>query len=426
MFDKLKNKLKGIKERIAEKISSKPVEEVSEEKVEPLEPVLPGVEPEVKIEEAPKVTAPVAPRVKVEKEVPKVEKPEAKPLKIQKIEPPKIEPRKAEIKPEIREVKPVKEKPLPRVEAPKAPAALPTEKPKKGIRRVVKKILGRTLGPEDIEDIIWELQVALLESDVAVPVVDNIIERMKSGLTGQKIGVKDDPKKLADGMLRQTIRDVLTSEKKVDILEVINSKRSKGEPAVIVFLGINGHGKTTTIAKMARYLNGRGCKVVMAAADTFRAAAIEQLEIHGQRLGMEVIKQRRGSDAAAVAYDAIAHAKAKGADVVLIDTAGRMQTDSNLMDEMKKIVRVAKPDMVIFVGDALTGNDAVEQAKTFDQAVGISGSILCKMDADARGGAALSITYATGKPILFIGTGQGYDDLVEFSPDIIINALFGD
>ncbi|TET00628.1 MAG: hypothetical protein E3J80_01625, partial [Hadesarchaea archaeon] len=183
---------------------------------------------------------------------------------------------------------------------------------------------------------------------------------------------------------------------------------------------------TTTIAKLARYLTDRGYKVVLAAADTFRAAGIEQLEIHAERLGVGVIKQKRGADAAAVAYDAIAHAKARGLDVVLVDTAGRMQTDVNLMDEMRKIVRVAKPDLTIFVGDALTGNDVVEQARTFDQTVGISGSILCKMDADARGGAALSITHVTGKPILFLGTGQGYDDLVEFKPEILLNALFAD
>ena len=183
---------------------------------------------------------------------------------------------------------------------------------------------------------------------------------------------------------------------------------------------------TTTIAKLARYLMDRGYKPVLAAADTFRAAGIEQLEIHAERLGVGVVKQRRGADAAAVAYDAIAHAKARGLDAVLVDTAGRMQTDVNLMDEMRKICRVAKPDLTIFVGDALTGNDAIEQAKAFNDAVGISGSILCKMDADARGGAALSITQVTGKPILFLGTGQRYEDLLEFKPEIILNALFAD
>jgi len=310
---------------------------------------------------------------------------------------------------------------------PKAPPAVPTPgKPRRALRRVVKRIIRRELASKDVEDIIWELQVGLLESDVAVPVADQVIERVKSGLTGRKLGLREDPKKLADEVLRQAIQEVLTTEQRVDLLKVIDAKRTQGEPAVIVFVGINGHGKTTSIAKVARYLMDRGYKPVLAAADTFRAAGIEQLEIHAERLGVGVIKQRRGADAAAVAYDAIAHAKARGLDVVLVDTAGRMQTDVNLMDEMRKIVRVAKPDLTIFVGDALTGNDAVEQARTFDQAVGISGSILCKMDADARGGAALSITQVTGKPILFLGTGQGYNDLVEFKPEIILNALFAD
>ena len=310
---------------------------------------------------------------------------------------------------------------------PKAPPAVPTPgKPRRALRRVVKRIIRRELASKDVEDIIWELQVGLLESDVAVPVADQVIERVKSGLTGRKLGLREDPKKLADEVLRQAIQEVLTTEQRVDLLKVIDAKRTQGEPAVIVFVGINGHGKTTSIAKVARYLMDRGYKPVLAAADTFRAAGIEQLEIHAERLGVGVIKQKRGADAAAVAYDAIAHAKARGLDVVLVDTAGRMQTDVNLMDEMRKIVRVAKPDLTIFVGDALTGNDAVEQARTFDQAVGISGSILCKMDADARGGAALSITQVTGKPILFLGTGQGYGDLIEFKPEIILNALFAD
>ncbi len=310
---------------------------------------------------------------------------------------------------------------------PKTPSKVPPpKKPRKTLKRVVKRIIRRELSLTDVEDIVWELQVGLLESDVAVPVADHIIERVKAGLTGRKLGLRENPKKLADEVLRQAIQEILTTEQKVDLLKVIEAKRAEGEPAVIVFVGINGHGKTTTIAKLARYLIGHGYKPVLAAADTFRAAGIEQLEIHAKRVGVGVIKQRRGADAAAVAYDAIAHAKARGLDVVLVDTAGRMQTDLNLMDEMRKIIRVAKPDLTIFVGDALTGNDAVEQARTFDQVVGINGSILCKMDADSRGGAALSITHVTGQPILFLGTGQDYKDLVEFKPEIILNALFGD
>lgn len=300
------------------------------------------------------------------------------------------------------------------------------EKLRQKLRRAIKRVTRRELSQKDIEDIVWELQVGLLESDVAVPVADRIIERVKSELSGRKLGLKEDPKKLADEALREAVREVLLTGRKIDLLKVIDAKRERGEPAVLVFVGINGGGKTTTIAKLAKYLMDRGYKPVLAAADTFRAAGIEQLEIHAQRLGLGLIKQRRGADAAAVAYDAVSHAKARGLDVVLVDTAGRMQTDVNLMDEMRKIVRVVKPDLTIFVGDALTGNDAVEQASTFDKSVGIDGSILCKMDADARGGAALSIAYVTGKPILFLGTGQGYDDLLEFDPEIILNALFAD
>lgn len=391
MFEKLKNKLKQIKERITRKVAPEPVKK---EEPETAPEVKPEVKPEVPPEVPPEIAAPeTPPEIVVSKPQPEITAPKP---------PPEAPPPKA----------------VPEVPAPK--------KPSKGLRRVVKRVLQRELAPEDIEDIIWDLQVGLLESDVAVPVVDRIIERVKAGLVGRKLGLREDPKKIADEVLRNAVVEVLKTEREVDLMKVVQAKRAKGEPAVIVFVGINGTGKTTTIAKIARYLMGRGYRVVLAAADTFRAAGIEQLEIHAKRVGVEVIKQRRGADAAAVAYDAIAHAKARGMDVVLVDTAGRMQTEVNLMDEMKKIVRVAKPDMIIFVGDALTGNDAVEQAKTFDQAVGITGSILCKMDADARGGAALSITQVTGKPILFLGTGQGYDDLVEFKPEIILNALFGD
>lgn len=390
MFDKLKQKLKRVRDRITKK-----------------------VEPELAPEEP-------------------LETPEGKPS-----EPPVVQPEQERGGP--REI-PSETKPGPPPEArieeerarslvqekPKIGPTLQVRKPRKGLVRAVKRITGRELTAEDIDDIVWDLQVAMLESDVAVPVADQIIERVRAGLIGRRIGMRTDVKKMADEVLRDAISGVLKSERRVDLLKIIDEKRASGEPAVIVFVGINGHGKTTSIAKLAKYLMDRGYKVVLAAADTFRAAGIEQLEIHAGRLGVDIVKQKRGSDAAAVAYDAIAHAKARKMDVVLVDTAGRMQTDVNLMDEMKKIVRVSRADAVIFVGDALTGNDAVEQARTFDQAIGITGSILCKMDADARGGAALSIAHVTGKPILFIGTGQNYDDLVEFKPEIIIDALFGD
>ncbi|MEM2874824.1 MAG: signal recognition particle-docking protein FtsY [Candidatus Hadarchaeales archaeon] len=372
MFEGLKKKLREIKEKIRRKA------ETAEEAVE---------EPRA---EAEKAAPPQAeePRTEVERALPqRVEEPEKEKHRI---------------------------------------PALPAERPKRGLRRAVKRITGRELSAQDLDDVLWDLQVALLESDVAVPVADEIISSVRDSLVGRRIGLREDPKKLADEVLRGALMKVLTPGERFDLDGVIREKRERGEPAVIVFVGINGTGKTTTIAKLAKYLMDRGYRVVVAAADTFRAAGIEQLEIHAQRLGVPLIKQRRGADAAAVAFDAISHAKAKQMDVVLIDTAGRMQTEANLMDEMRKIVRVTRPDAVIFVGDALTGNDAVEQAKAFDEAVGITGSILCKMDADARGGAALSISHVTRKPILFIGTGQGYDDLLEFNPRIILDALFGD
>ncbi|MEM3519262.1 MAG: signal recognition particle-docking protein FtsY [Candidatus Hadarchaeales archaeon] len=386
MFDKLKKKLGKIKQAIAQKIASKPEEPVEEAPVEEKLETPPVEQPRP---EAVLPPEPVEPEMAAPKEV-------AAP-------PPSVE-------------KPLEEK----------PALLPPEKPAKFVKRELKRIFGRKLSPEDIEDIIWELQVTLLESDVAVNVADHIISSVKKELALRRIGPREDPKEVASDVLRKAIKDVLTIGGRLDIFEVIEKKKEAGEPAVIVFLGINGHGKTTTIAKMAKLLKDRGYRVVLAAADTFRAAAIEQLEIHARRVGVELVKQKRGADAAAVAYDAIAHAKAKGGHVVLVDTAGRMQTNENLMDEMKKIVRVAKPDLVIFVGDALTGNDAVEQAKAFNDAVGINGSILCKMDADARGGAALSIAHVTGRPIIYIGTGQGYDDLEEFDPEKIANLLLGD
>ncbi|MCQ8898208.1 MAG: signal recognition particle-docking protein FtsY [Hadesarchaea archaeon] len=314
----------------------------------------------------------------------------------------------------------------------KASAPPPEEKPEKRpsrlspklrVKRALKKVAGVELSPSDLEDILWDLQVSLLESDVAVPVADEILSRVRGKLTGRRLGLGEDPKKVAEAVLEEAVREILEPPERVDLLERIRAKNERGEPAVLVFFGINGTGKTTTIAKLAKYLQDRGLRVVLAASDTFRAGGIEQLETHARRLGVELVKQRQGADAAAVAYDAISHARARGFHVVLVDTAGRMQTDRDLMDEMRKIVRVTQPDLRIFVGDALTGNDAVEQARSFNQEVGIDGSILCKMDADARGGAALSITYVTGKPILFLGTGQAYEDLVEFKPELILRSL---
>lgn len=295
---------------------------------------------------------------------------------------------------------------------------------KQKFTRTAKRVTGKELSPEDVEDIIWDLRVGLLESDVAVPVADEIVERAEEKLKGEKASLSEKPEDKIYEIFREIIRDILTPKKSTDIIQTIEEKQEDGEPATIVFVGVNGCGKTTSIAKLAKLLQEKGYEPVLAAADTFRAAGIEQLEKHAEKLGARVIKHQKGDDAAAVAFDAVEHAEAKGLEVVLVDTAGRMQTDSNLMDEMKKICRVSEADLTIFVGDALTGNDAVEQASKFEEAVDIDGSILTKMDADARGGAALSIVQETREPILYLGTGQDYEDLVKFEPEIILETLF--
>jgi len=274
---------------------------------------------------------------------------------------------------------------------------------------------------EKIDEILWDLEMSLLEADVALTVAESIREHVKEELRSLPLD-RSSLRESVRTALKNAIAHVLRASSG-DFSEILESEK---KPFVILFVGVNGSGKTTAIAKLAHYLKKHGKSVVIAAADTFRAGAIEQLEEHARRLDVKLIKHRQGADPAAVAYDAIEHAKAKRKDFVLIDTAGRMQTNVNLMDEMAKIKRVAKPDMVIFVGDALAGNDAVEQARKFNEVVGVDGIILTKVDADAKGGSALSIAYTIGKPLLFIGVGQGYDDQIPFEPDWMIERIFGE
>jgi len=281
---------------------------------------------------------------------------------------------------------------------------------------------GKKMREGKLEDILWDLELALLESDVALPVIEEIKQSLKEELMGKRISRGISPEDAIESALRSAIKKALAVGK----IDFDSFVREHEKPVVLMFIGVNGSGKTTTIARIAYRLKNMGITSVMAAGDTFRAGAIEQISIHGDRLGIKVIKQQAGSDPASVAYDAVEHAKARYKDVVLIDTAGRMQTNTNLMDEMKKIKRVAKPDMIIFVGDALAGNDAVEQAIKFDVAVGIDAVVLTKIDADAKGGAALSIAHAVGKPVIFVGNGQDYGDMVPFDEDWMINRLFED
>jgi len=280
--------------------------------------------------------------------------------------------------------------------------------------------VGKKISDKKIDDVLWELEIALLESDVALPVVEEIKNYVRSELVGRKIQRKFDVDDVIESALKKAIMNVLT----IDTINFDAFVKTRKKPVVLMFVGINGTGKTTTIAKIAFRLKQMGMTSVIAASDTFRAGAIEQLEKHSARLGVKLIKHQKGSDPAAIAFDSIEHAKARKKEVVLIDTAGRMQTNVNLMDEMAKLKRIAKPDMIIFVGDSLAGNDAVTQAMEFEKTVNIDCAILTKIDADAKGGAALSIAKAVGKPIMFVGTGQEYSDLQAFNAKWMLERLF--
>jgi fused signal recognition particle receptor len=281
----------------------------------------------------------------------------------------------------------------------------------------------KTISEKDIDDILWELELSLLESDVAIDVANIVVESVKKDLIGQKIKRSSDIEEYTYKALKNAVSKIIDIDGK-SMTTMIEEKKRKGEPLVVMFVGINGTGKTTTIGKLANYYLKKGYTPVVAASDTFRAGAIEQITYHTDKLGVKIVKHEKGSDPAAVAFDAVEHAKSKGKELVLIDTAGRMQTNTNLMDEMKKIRRVAKPDLVIFVGDALTGNDAVEQATKFNDAIDVDGVILTKADADSKGGASLSIGYVIAKPIMFLGVGQDYGDLKEYNSDWMLEQIF--
>jgi len=295
---------------------------------------------------------------------------------------------------------------------------------RKALRRALEKITKAELKPKSLKPILEELELMLIENDVALSVAEAICSSLMEELTGVRIGRMADKRAIVREALRKAIVRILSQGDRPDLEALIRAKKEQGEPFAILFVGFNGTGKTTTIAKVAKMLKDKGFRVVLACSDTFRAGAIEQLEEHGRRLSIRVLKHRYGADPAAVAYDAISHARARGIDVVLIDTAGRVQTDKNLMAELAKIKRVAEPDLTILVVDALAGNDAAVQAELFNEGVGIDGAILTKVDADVRGGAALSVAYVTGKPILFVGVGQGYDDLRPFVPEEFVAMMF--
>jgi fused signal recognition particle receptor len=297
------------------------------------------------------------------------------------------------------------------------------EKLKNAVSLVIDKLSRTELSDNSLNPLLWEFKISLLENDVALSVAEEMCDEIKELLLGEAVGRFENKKERVNDALRDSLYKVLQAPVNVDFLEEVAIKRRERTPLIIVFVGVNGTGKTTTIAKVANLLIKNGYSVVLAGCDTYRAGSIEQLEGHAKRLGIRMIKHAYRSDAAAVAFDAINYARSHGINVVLVDTAGRMQTNRNLIDEMKKIVKVAKPHLTVLVVDALAGNDSVDQARIFDEAVGINGVILTKLDADVKGGAAISIAFAIKKPILYLGIGQFYDDLTLFDPRTLVESM---
>jgi len=284
---------------------------------------------------------------------------------------------------------------------------------------------GRVIKESDaLNNLMEELEWIMLESDISSDAVTAVMTALKRNLIGQRLRRGADLSKVLEASLKRALRGILNAGY-WDFYASIDSFIEKGDsPVVIMFVGVNGTGKTTTVAKVAHNLQNKGHSVIAAAGDTFRAGAIEQLETHCDRLGIRCVSSQRGGDSAAIARDAVESAKAKKIDVVLVDTAGRMQNKSNLMAELEKVRRVANPHLTLFVGDALAGNDAVDQAKNFQQMLKFDGAVLTKLDTDAKGGAGLSIAHATGQPIVLCGVGQEYDDLIQFDPDWLLEQLF--
>jgi fused signal recognition particle receptor len=276
------------------------------------------------------------------------------------------------------------------------------------------------LSEKQIQAPLEELELVLLENDVALPVTDEILRVVKEDLAGKRRSIGEAPEEVVLAALRDAIVRVLGEG--FDLPAYI---RGRERPVKILFTGVNGTGKTTTVAKVGGYLKKLGFTVVIASGDTYRAGALEQIGIHAERLGIKVIQHKTGGDPSAVLYDAVEYAAAHGLDVVLADSAGRFHNRVNLMNQLEKMKRVMKPDLVVYVDEAVAGNDAVVRAAEFEKLVGTDAVILTKADMDMRGGAAISIAHTVGKPIMFLGTGQGYDDLMPFSPDLVVDELLG-
>ena len=394
MFKFLKEKIKNAVDKISRKIEEKP--DIIEDK--PVEPDKQPQKPNKVLEKKERHQ-----QLKVEK----------KPVEQPKPEDPKKEESIQEVKEKkgfFAKISEKFKKEQPKVEEVK-------EEKKTFFGKLTEKIITKKINSEEFDDLFWDLEVSMLENNVAVEVIEKIKEDLKLKLVNQPIKRGEIEKIILDS-LKLSISRILNI-KPINLLDEIKNKK----PYSICFVGINGSGKTTSIARIAHYLQKNKQSCVIAAADTFRAAAIQQLQEWGKRLNVKVIVHDYGSDAAAVAFDAIKHAEAKHISTVLIDTAGRLHSNKDLMREMEKIIKVAKPDLKIFVGESITGNDCLDQIKEFNDSIGIDAIILTKADIDEKGGTAISASFVTGKPILFLGVGQGVDDLKEFDKEEIMRNL---
>lgn len=297
----------------------------------------------------------------------------------------------------------------------------------KGLGSLVTKVKTKEMTEVNVQETLKEFEIFLLKNNVSSAAAREISKKTKDKIIGKRIGRFKDMGKIIEGPVKDSILEIVKSNNEIDIVSVLKQKIENNDkkPLILLFLGINGTGKTTTIAKIADMLKKEKFRSVIAAADTFRAAAQEQIKEHADRLKIKCIEGPYGGDPSAVVYDAIAHATARGLNVVLIDTAGRMAINHDLIGEMKKIKRVAQPDYTFLVVDALAGNDATNQAREFDEQIGIDGTIINKLDADEKSGTALSVTYVTkGKPIVFVGVGQKYSDIKKFNAENFVASLF--
>ena len=423
MFDLLKKKLSGFVEGI---VGKKEPEPVSVKEAPELPPEKPFEMPVPEKERA--APKPVEKKTEKPKEAPKP--PEKKEIPVSKKE--HVIEKKAEERPKevVRPPEPKKEVPAPAPLQKKEiivgkVAERESEKLEKKVRKDIFSAVKETISGAseikegEISDLLEELELGLIESDVALEVAEEIKNELKKRVVGAKVP-KGKTAEFVHEQLKETLIGMVSTEKGFALPEKV---RSLEKPVKIMVLGPNGSGKTTTIAKITKMLQEEGFSVVIAASDTFRAAAVEQLQHHADKLGVKVVSGAYGSDPTALAFDAVEYAKAHKADVVLIDTAGRQDTNLNLLNQLKKMNRVIAPQVKIYVGESIAGNAIVEQISVFNKEIGVDGVVLTKLDCDAKGGTVVSISKVTGIPIIYVGTGQGYADIELFDAKKIIGEI---